>query len=120
MENTMTARQITRRLDGSIDIDFYRQKGLMERRAVMTDFCRRMVRARKVLVAVAVIAAALYVSPVRDGTGWNGSSASTRQPVMTALPAATPESSPEEFRAILAADVTPWTPVVKALGLKID
>jgi tripartite-type tricarboxylate transporter receptor subunit TctC len=33
---------------------------------------------------------------------------------------ATPESSPEEFRAILAADVALWTPVVKALGLKID
>src|ERR1044072_1063925 len=33
---------------------------------------------------------------------------------------ATPESSPEEFRAVLAADVALWTPVVKALGLKID
>ena len=33
---------------------------------------------------------------------------------------ATPELSPEDFRAILAADVTLWTPVVKALGLKID
>jgi tripartite-type tricarboxylate transporter receptor subunit TctC len=33
---------------------------------------------------------------------------------------ATPESDPEEFRAVLAADVALWTPVVKALGLKID
>ena len=33
---------------------------------------------------------------------------------------ATPESDPEEFRATLAADVALWTPVVKALGLKID
>ena len=40
MEKTMTAQQITRRLDRSIGIDFYRQKGLMERRAVMTDFFR--------------------------------------------------------------------------------
>jgi tripartite-type tricarboxylate transporter receptor subunit TctC len=33
---------------------------------------------------------------------------------------ATPESSPEDFRRILAADVAMWAPVVKALGLKID
>jgi hypothetical protein len=33
---------------------------------------------------------------------------------------ATPDSNPEEFRAVLAADVTLRTPVVKALGLKID
>jgi tripartite-type tricarboxylate transporter receptor subunit TctC len=30
------------------------------------------------------------------------------------------ESSPEKFRGSLAADVALWTPVVKALGLKID
>jgi tripartite-type tricarboxylate transporter receptor subunit TctC len=30
------------------------------------------------------------------------------------------ESSPEKFRQSLAADVALWTPVVKALGLKID
>jgi len=32
----------------------------------------------------------------------------------------TPNSSPEKFRLSLAADVALWTPVVKALGLKID
>jgi tripartite-type tricarboxylate transporter receptor subunit TctC len=32
----------------------------------------------------------------------------------------TPESSPEKFRRSLAADVALWTPIVKALGLKID
>jgi tripartite-type tricarboxylate transporter receptor subunit TctC len=32
----------------------------------------------------------------------------------------TPDSSPEKFRLSLAADVALWTPVVKALGLKID
>jgi tripartite-type tricarboxylate transporter receptor subunit TctC len=30
------------------------------------------------------------------------------------------ESSPEKFRQSLAADVALWTPVVRALGLKID
>ena len=30
------------------------------------------------------------------------------------------DSSPEKFRRSLAADVALWTPVVKALGLKID
>ena len=30
------------------------------------------------------------------------------------------DSNPEEFRRSLAADVALWTPVVKALGLKID
>src|SRR6266478_1895060 len=32
----------------------------------------------------------------------------------------TPDSNPEKFRRSLAADVALWTPVVKALGLKID
>jgi tripartite-type tricarboxylate transporter receptor subunit TctC len=32
----------------------------------------------------------------------------------------TPDSNPEKFRRALAADVALWTPVVKALGLKID
>jgi tripartite-type tricarboxylate transporter receptor subunit TctC len=30
------------------------------------------------------------------------------------------DSDPEKFRRSLAADVALWTPVVKALGLKID
>jgi tripartite-type tricarboxylate transporter receptor subunit TctC len=30
------------------------------------------------------------------------------------------DSNPENFRRSLAADVALWTPVVKALGLKID
>ena len=33
---------------------------------------------------------------------------------------ATPDSNPEEFRQVLAADVEYWAPVVKALNLKID
>jgi hypothetical protein len=30
------------------------------------------------------------------------------------------DSTPDKFRRALAADVALWTPVVKALGLKID
>jgi hypothetical protein len=30
------------------------------------------------------------------------------------------DSDPEKFRRSLAADVALWTPVVKALGIKID
>lgn len=33
---------------------------------------------------------------------------------------ATPESDPEDFRKVLAADVALWSPLVKSLGLKID
>jgi tripartite-type tricarboxylate transporter receptor subunit TctC len=32
----------------------------------------------------------------------------------------TPDSSPEQFRRMLADDIMLWTPVVTALGLKID
>ena len=38
-------------------------------------------------------------------------------------PAATspePESDPEDFRRVLAADVALWAPIVKSLGLKLD
>lgn len=33
---------------------------------------------------------------------------------------ATPESDPEDFRKVLAADVALWGPIVKSLGLKLD
>jgi tripartite-type tricarboxylate transporter receptor subunit TctC len=33
---------------------------------------------------------------------------------------ATPESDPEDFRRVLAADVALWAPIVKSLGLKLD
>jgi tripartite-type tricarboxylate transporter receptor subunit TctC len=32
----------------------------------------------------------------------------------------TPDSTPDKFRGSLAADIALWTPVVKALGLKLD
>ena len=86
----MTAQHhdIRRRFDGSIDIDFYRQRGLMERRAVMTHFFKGVARPRKALIAAAVIVAALYMSPAspaRDGTGWNGPSASSPRPNSASL-----------------------------------
>jgi hypothetical protein len=63
-------QDIRRRLDGSIDIDFYRQRGLMERRIVMTGFFKRFGQVVMPLAAVALIAAALCAAPSRDGTGW--------------------------------------------------
>jgi hypothetical protein len=69
-------QDIRRRLDGSIDIDFYRQRGLMERRIVMTGFFKGFGQFVKPLAAVALIAAALYTAPSRDGTGWVAPSAS--------------------------------------------
>lgn len=65
-----------RRLDGSIDIDFYRQKGLMERRIVMTGFFNGFSQIVKPLAAAALIAAALFAAPSRDGTGWVAPTAS--------------------------------------------
>ena len=43
-----------------------------------------------------------------------------RQMLIDAGMESTLDSSPEKFRRTLAADVALWTPVVKALGLKID
>lgn len=68
-----TQRQdIRRHRDGCIDIDFYRHKGLMERRAVITNFLSGAKKLGKLLVAAAVLAVGLYMMPVRDGGGWNG------------------------------------------------
>ena len=61
-----------RRLDGSIDIDFHRQRGLTERRVVMTRFFKPLRRFGRPLVAVAVVIAALSMAPSRHGEGWNG------------------------------------------------
>jgi hypothetical protein len=69
-------QDIRRRLDGSIDIDFYRQRGLMERRIVMTGFFMGFGQVVKPLAAVALIAAALYAAPSRNGTGWVAPTAS--------------------------------------------
>ena len=52
-----------RRDDGSIDIDFYRQAGLSERRLVMTDFARGLRKALRGVVAVLLLAATVYMAP---------------------------------------------------------
>jgi hypothetical protein len=87
MESIMlTQRQdIRRRLDGSIDINFYRQKGLMERRAYMTNLFSGAKKIGKPLLAAAVLAGALYIVSARDGSGWNGPNVS-----VTGLPALSP------------------------------
>jgi hypothetical protein len=69
-------QDIRRRLDGSIDIDFYRQRGLMERRIVMTGFFKRFGQVVKPLAAVTLLAAALCAAPSRNGTGWVAPTAS--------------------------------------------
>jgi hypothetical protein len=62
-------QDIRRRLDGSIDIDFYRQRGLMKRRIAMTGFFKGCGQVVKPLAAVALIVATLYAAPSRNGTG---------------------------------------------------
>jgi hypothetical protein len=69
-------QDIRRRLDGSIDIDFYRQRGVMERRIVMSGFFKGFGQIVKPLAAIALIAAALCAAPSRDGTGWVAPTAS--------------------------------------------
>jgi tripartite-type tricarboxylate transporter receptor subunit TctC len=46
--------------------------------------------------------------------------ATYRQIVLDAGIEPTPESSPEKFRQVLAADIALWTPVVRSLSLKLD
>lgn len=54
---------VRRRPDGSIDIDFYRHKGLMQRRLVLTGFFRG---ARKPLAAAALAIVMLCAVAPRD------------------------------------------------------
>jgi hypothetical protein len=76
MDNSMFEHpNIRRRCDGSIDIDFYRQAALNERRLVMTNFTRGKSVHRGVIAVLLLAAAALYMAPSRDSTGWNEASA---------------------------------------------
>jgi hypothetical protein len=88
MESIMLTQHqdIRRRIDGSIDIDFYRQAGLTERRVVMTNFFGGAKKLVKPLVAAAVLAGALYLAPARDGAGWNGPSATGLGTISASLP----------------------------------
>jgi hypothetical protein len=76
MESPMRTQRQEISLNGSIDIDFHRQKCLMERRALMTGFFKGFGKLVKPLLAVALIVAAVYASPSRDGTGWVAPTAS--------------------------------------------
>lgn len=60
MESPVQELHTHRRLDGSIDIDFYRQRGLMERRAVMTNFARGVSKMHRGVIAALLLAAALH------------------------------------------------------------
>ncbi len=65
----MTAQDVRRRLDGSIDVEFYRDRGLAARRAAMAGFVKG---AGKSLAAAALVLVALYVVAPRDGTSERG------------------------------------------------
>lgn len=82
---------IRRRTDGSIDIDFYRQQGLMERRLVMTGFVSGLGKIVRPAIAIAMLAGAICTMPGREGAGWvapNASMAVRGAPPATAEPAA--------------------------------
>jgi len=75
MENAVfEPPNIRRRFDRSIDIDFYRQAALTERRLVMTNFLRSRKETHRDVVAILLLAATLNIAPSRDGTGWNEAS----------------------------------------------
>jgi hypothetical protein len=61
----MHTNDIQRRDNGTIDIDFYRQRALSERQEVMNSFLRRLGAAARPLIAVAVLAFAAYSVAVR-------------------------------------------------------
>lgn len=54
--------EIRRREDGSIDVRFYGNRGLAERRAVIASAFRGLKRPKVVLIA-ALLGAALYLAP---------------------------------------------------------
>ena len=58
---------VRRREDGSIDIDFYRQSGLAERRAVLSSAVRSLEKRGKPFAALTIAAAVL--TAVLAGTG---------------------------------------------------
>jgi hypothetical protein len=60
---------IRRRTNGSIDIDFYREQSVTERRAVMTAFLKGAGRVARPLIAVAALATAVYLAPASNDIG---------------------------------------------------
>ena len=61
----MQTEEIRRRDNGTIDIDYYRQRALSARREVMTNFFRGAGRVARPLIAVAVLSLAVYTVAVR-------------------------------------------------------
>ena len=51
-----THHEVRRRRDGSIDIDFYRERGLSERRVIMAEVFKGLIRFRRPRAPTAVIA----------------------------------------------------------------
>jgi tripartite-type tricarboxylate transporter receptor subunit TctC len=60
------------------------------------------------------------IEKIAQGTRAVVAEPSFKQMLIAAGIEPTLDSNPEKFRRSLAADVALWTPVVKALGLKID
>jgi hypothetical protein len=85
MESVMlTQRQdIRRRLDGSLDIDFYRHKALMERRMMLTGFFSGGAKVIRPAFAIAIVILTISLMPGSTGTGWNA-------PGVTAIQASGP------------------------------
>jgi hypothetical protein len=78
MESAMQELSTRRRTDGSIDIGFCRDAGPTERRLAMTDFARGAKKLHRGVIAVLLLAAAIYMAPSRDGAGWNEASVTAR------------------------------------------
>ncbi len=68
METTMQIEQVRRRADGSIDVEFYRDRGLNARRAVINGFAAGLWRVARPVTA-AVVAIGLCVIAIRSGSG---------------------------------------------------
>jgi hypothetical protein len=60
---------VRRRADGSIDVDFYRQQSLAERRAIMSHTIRNAAKAGKPFAAFAIVIVAAVLTALFAGPG---------------------------------------------------
>jgi len=63
MSARLDRQQFRRRINGTIDYDYYRQQAMMHRRATRTDFVRGLVRLIRPLAAMAIIILAIALMP---------------------------------------------------------
>ena len=85
----MQAHEIRRHPDGFLDVDFYRRRAARLRRQALHDTLRaKAVPLTRVVVAAAILAATVYLTPAADGTGWNGERTSHNASVALPRPAA--------------------------------